>query len=321
MSRIISGRLRLDVRSTSLPEVIDAAFGAVQLAADAKGVRLSRALDPRAGPIAGDPERLQQVIWNLLANAIKFTPKGGRVQTKLTHIDSHLEIEVSDSGQGIAADFLPHVFERFRQGEGTTTRRYSGLGLGLAIARHITELHGGTLEAASDGAGKGASFTLKLPLSAVRPAGTEPSREHPTAAAKPLLRDAPELTGFKVLVVDDEQDTRELLGAVLQGSRATVRTASSAAEALRLVDEEVPDVVVCDIGMPDEDGYALVTRLRERRAAQGRRIPAIAVTAFARAEDRTRALREGFDLHLAKPVEPAELIEAVASLARRARGA
>jgi signal transduction histidine kinase/ActR/RegA family two-component response regulator len=317
MSRITAGKVRLDVHQLLPVEVVRAAIETVTPAAEAKDLRLETALDPAAGPVHGDPGRLQQAIWNLLSNAIKFTPRGGRVRVALARAASQVEIAVADTGVGIESEFLPHVFERFRQGDASTARRYGGLGLGLAIAKHLVELHGGTVHADSAGEGKGALFRILLPVAALR-ALHVPERLH--GAGAPSLSNylIADLTGLKVMVVDDDADTRSLVGRVLSDCGASVVAADSTIAAMELMVREHPAVVVTDIGMPDLDGYELLRRLRALDVT--RSIPAIALTAFARAEDRTRALREGFRLHLAKPVEPAELVATVASVAGRTVG-
>ena len=317
ITRIIAGRLRLDVQDVELVPVIEAAVESVRLAAEAKGVRLQTVLDPRAGPVSGDAARLQQVIWNLLSNAIKFTPRGGRVQVRLARAGSHVELTVSDTGIGISPDFLPYVFERFRQADPTTTRVYGGLGLGLAIARHLVELHGGAIEAASPGGGLGATFTVRLPLVAALGEPRAERRSRASGGAGPL---APPVTleGLRVLVVEDEADGREMIRAVLSQSGASVATAGSVAQALEELRRARPDVLVSDIGMPGEDGYELIRRARSLEdEINAPRVPAVAVTAYARAEDRVRVRAAGYQVHLAKPVEPAELVAVVASLAGR----
>jgi PAS domain S-box-containing protein len=318
VSRIISGKLRLDVRTIELPAIIEAALDAVRPAAEAKGVRLQSLIDPLAGPISGDADRLQQVIWNLLTNAIKFTPKGGRVQVKLERVNSHVEIMVSDSGIGISREFLPYVFDRFRQEDAATTRLHGGLGLGLSIVRQLTELHGGTARVESEGEGQGATFIISLPFIAVMSEQVEPERRHPTASDKSIALDCPpSLDGLRVLVVDDEEDTRDLLRAVLEKCGAEVTMAASTAEALDALEALRPDVLVSDLGMPGADGYALIARVRALPAERGGQTPAAALTAYARAEDRLRVLSSGFQIHLPKPVEPMELIIVVANLAGR----
>ena len=316
MSRIVSGKLRLDVQRIDLAEVIRAAAETVEPAAQARDIRVQLVLDPLAGPVSGDPNRLQQVFWNLLSNAIKFTPKGGRVQALLQRIDSHLEISVSDTGEGIDPAFLPHVFDRFRQADASTTRRHSGLGLGLAIVKQVVELHGGTIRAKSPGRDLGATFVVSLPLTVIHPEVEPlPPRRHPAADPVPVAieTDVP-IAGVRVLVVDDEPDARTLLRRLFEERDAVVSTAASAAEALSILQAERPDVLVSDVGMPDDDGYALIRAVRALPADRGGRTPAIALTAYARAEDRVRAVVAGFQHHLSKPIEPVELIVLVASL-------
>ncbi len=319
VSRIISGKLRLDVQRVNLVEVVEAAIASVAPAAEAKGVRLRKVLDPLAGPVSGDPARLQQVVWNLLSNAVKFTPKGGRVQVLLERVNSHVELSVIDSGVGIPPEFLPHVFERFRQADSSTTRRHGGLGLGLAIVKQLAELHGGTARAKSLGEGQGSTFIVALPITVVHEATPHPERVGPKEHPDDELH-GPEkpLSGIKVLVVDDEPDARHLIRRVMGDSGAEVAAAGSAAEAVRLVGEFRPDILVSDIGMPDQDGYDLIRQVRARLAAKA--LPAVALTAFARSEDRRRALLAGFQTHVAKPVDPAELVAVVASLVERTGG-
>ena len=321
MSRIINGKVRLDVQRIELEPVLHAALDTVRPAADAKEIRVHKVLDPLAGFVSGDPNRLQQVFWNLLSNAIKFTPKGGRVQVLLERVNSHLEVSVIDSGEGIAPEFLPHVFDRFRQADASTSRRHGGLGLGLAIVKQLVELHGGTIRARSPGAGQGSTFVVTLPLTVIHPEQEpEPRRRHPKAAPPVLPRsgECVTLDGLKVLVVDDEPDARALVKKLLADCRATVVTASSAAEALEAVRAGPPDVIVSDIGMPGEDGYSLIRRVRALGRDGGGETPAVALTAYARSEDRVKAMQYGFQMHVAKPVEPAELVMVVAALARRA---
>lgn len=267
--------------------------------------------------IAGDEDRLQQVVWNLLANAVKFTPSGGHVRVRAARVGPHVEITVADTGAGIHAEFLPHVFERFRQADATTTRAHGGLGLGLAIVRHLVEMHGGTVRAESEGPGQGATFTVTLPVRAVAAAGQGGASREAAVRAVSATRDALALTGMRVLVVDDEADARELLVTVLEQFGAEPRAAGSVAEALEVLEELRPDVIVSDIGMPGEDGYVLLRKVRMLEAARGSPcIPAVALTAYARGEDRRRALMAGFRMHVAKPVEPVELAEAIARAAR-----
>ena len=321
MSRIISGKVRLEMGRIDLAAVIEAALETVRPAADAKSIRLQPVLDPQAREVSGDPDRLQQVFWNLLSNAIKFTSKGGRVQVILERIHSHLEVNVIDSGEGIAPEFLPHVFDRFRQADASSTRRHGGLGLGLAIVKQLVELHGGSVHVDSAGPGHGTAFRVMLPLRAVQVA-EEPPPEEPRASgaalAPPLVpAELLRLTGIRVLVVDDEPDARALVKRLLEDRGATVRTAGSADEAMSLFRENPPDVLVSDIGMPGEDGYSLIRRVRALLPEQGGHIPAIALTAYARSEDRIKAIVAGFQMHLAKPVEAMELLAQVASLMGR----
>ena len=319
MSRIVSGKLRLDVQPVELPLIVHNAIATVQPAADAKGVRLQTIVDPRVGPVSGDPDRLQQVFWNLLSNAVKFTPRKGRVQTRLECVNSHVEISVSDTGAGIAPDFLPHVFERFRQGEGGTTRKTGGLGLGLSIVRHIVESHGGTVQASSDGQNRGATFRVRLPLMIVHAEELTDARQHPRTERMVPLTGLSDLSGIRVLAVDDEEDSLGLLRAVLEAAGATVTTTSSGLDALERIAVVKPHVLVVDLGMPEMDGFALISRIRAASDPDVRDIPAAALTAFARSEDRTRALQRGFEMHLAKPVDPGELVASVATLVRRSR--
>jgi PAS domain S-box-containing protein len=318
VSRIVSGKIRLDVQAVELSSVVDNAVATLQPAADAKGIRVHTVIDPRVGPVSGDPDRLQQVVWNLLSNAVKFTPKGERIQVRLERVNSHVEIVVSDTGIGIKADFLPMVFERFRQADAGPTRKSGGLGLGLAIVRHIVEMHGGTVYAASAGEGQGSTFIVRLPLMIVQPS-PQPKREHPLAEPRDALTSLANLAGVRVMAVDDEPDALALLCDVLQAAGANVVTASSAAAALETIAGFSPDVLVADIGMPEMDGFDLIKRIRASEDPRVRDVPAAALTAFARSEDRTKALQSGFEMHLAKPVDPGELVASVATLVRRYR--
>jgi PAS domain S-box-containing protein len=319
VSRIITGKIRIDVRPVDPNSFIEAAVEAVRPAAEAKGVRLQRIMDTGVVTVSGDPVRLQQVVWNLLSNAIKFTPKGGRVQVRLERVNSHIEIGVSDTGPGIEPEFLPYVFDRFRQADGRTTRQHGGLGLGLSIVRHLVELHGGTVRAESEGEGKGASFTVLLPVAPVFQSVAATERVHPAARDTLPLYECPDrLDGLRILAVDDEPDTRELLKAGLGQCGAVVTVVGSVAEVLELIVVDVPDLLISDIGMPDEDGYELIRRVRQLPAESGGKVPAIALTAYARAEDRMQALRAGYQMHVPKPVELAELVAVAASLVRRA---
>jgi PAS domain S-box-containing protein len=318
MSRITSGKLRLDIQPIQPVSFVEAALDTVKHAAEAKGVRLETVLDPGAGPISGDPGRLQQVIWNLLSNAIKFTPKGGKVQIVLARVSSHIEISVADTGVGIRPEFIPHLFERFRQGDASTTRKYGGLGLGLSIVKSLVELHGGAIWVKSPGDNQGTTVIVQLPVAvAYRDAHTR-ERLHPkTPHSKGPVFVPSELAGLTVLVVDDQLDARDLIQRVLEDCAAVVITAGTADEALRLVEQHTPDVLISDIGMPDADGFELLHRVRALGPDRGGRVPAIALTAFARSADRTRALRAGFLVHVSKPVDPSELVATVASVAGR----
>ena len=319
VSRIISGKLRLDVRAVDLASIVNSAIDSIRPAADAKSIRLQTLLDPAAGPISGDTDRLQQVVWNLLTNAVKFTPKGGRIQVKVQRIESHVEVVVTDSGVGISKEFLPFVFDRFRQADASTTRIHGGLGLGLSIVHQLVDLHGGSVSVASEGEGKGAAFTITLPFVGVVTNPNEPEAVHPTQSDEITTLDGlPSLEGLTVLVVDDEADTRELIRQVLRECGSEVITSRSVAEALVALEQHRPDILVSDLGMPDEDGYSLISKIRSLPAEQGGQIPAAALTAYARAEDRMRVLRSGFQFHLPKPVDSAELVTVVASLAGRA---
>ena len=320
MSRIITGKLRLDVRNVEPSSFIEAAIESLRPAALAKGVRVQKVMDTGVHSVAGDPARLQQVIWNLLSNSIKFTPRGGRVQVRLERVNSHIEITVSDTGSGIKPEFLPHVFDRFRQADQTTTRQHGGLGIGLAIVRHLIELHGGTVQAVSDGEGQGATFIVKLPLVTVYQKEPDTQRIHPSASDTMHALDCPErFEGLKVLVVDDEPDTRELLKKALSQCGAVVTAAGSVQEALEALEESRPEILISDIGMAGEDGYELIGKVRALPVEKGGKIPAIALTAYARVEDRLRALRSGYQMHVPKPVELTELVAVVAALAQRGK--
>jgi PAS domain S-box-containing protein len=316
VSRIISGKVRLDVQRVELLSVINAAIESVKPMAAGKQIRLAYVLDPLAGPVSGDPARLQQVLWNLLTNAIKFTPKGGRVHVVLERVNSHLEISVSDTGSGIPPDFLPYVFDRFRQADASTTREQRGLGLGLAIVKNLAELHGGSVRAKSPGPNKGSTFTIVLPMVMVN-IEVDPGRQPPRAITEELVEERVDLHDVRVLAVDDEADARHLIKRILSACGAQVETADSGAAALRFLRKSKPHVLVMDIGMPNEDGYEAIQKVRQLRSEEGGKVPAIALTAFARSEDRRRAILNGFQMHIAKPVEPSELIAMVASLAGR----
>jgi PAS domain S-box-containing protein len=320
VSRIISGKLRLEVQPVELDAVIAAAVDTIRPAAEAKGLRIQCVIDSHAGQVSGDANRLQQVVWNILSNAVKFTPKGGRIQVRLEKVNSHVEITISDSGSGISSEFLPYVFDRFRQADSSMSRAHGGLGLGLSIVRHLIEAHGGTVQVYSEGENKGASFTITLPLIAglSKQAQSQPfsdADQGPSPNTK-----LPSLQGLKILLVDDEADARELLQMMLAPCGAEIITVGSAAEALESVKQWKPDLIVSDIGMPGEDGYKLIRKIRALGANEGGRAPAIALTAYARIEDRVKTLSMGYQLHVPKPVEIEELAFAIASLTGRITG-
>ena len=335
ISRIITGKLRLSVGPVNITQVAEAAIEIVRPAADAKEIRLEARLDREAGPLTGDQERIQQIVWNFLSNAVKFTPRGGRVSLRLERVASACVLTVEDTGKGIAPEFLPFVFERFRQAETGTTRSQGGLGLGLSIARHLAELHGGAVEATSEGLGKGSTFVLRLPIAPLRAkalsarplagaggaggAGGEGGEGNGEEAEGPFdgLRCPPGIRGLRILVVDDEPDARDLLASMLGLCGAEVITAETAAEAFARLRVARPDVLVSDIGMPGEDGYALIEKVRALSPEQGGRTAAVALTAYARTEDRTRALLAGFHMHVPKPIEPAEFLMVLANVAGR----
>ncbi|MDB4991324.1 MAG: sensor hybrid histidine kinase, partial [Myxococcaceae bacterium] len=317
MSRIVAGQLRLDVQPVELAEVIRAAVDSVRPAAEAKNICIQVLLDSSSSPVRGDMARLQQIAWNLLSNALKFTPKGGLVTVALERVDSHIEMTVTDSGIGIAHEFLPHVFERFRQSDGSSTRRYQGLGLGLAIVKSLVEMHGGQVRAKSRGLGLGSSFSVELPLMVLNERERS-DRTHSTAQASGgdhEFTDHRLLEEVVVLVVDDEKDARDLVRHLLEECGGRVITAGSADEAFELLRKERPQVLLSDVGMPGQDGYSLIRRVRQLSAHEGGDTPAVALTAFARSEDRRKALIAGFQAHVAKPAEPSELVAVIASLA------
>lgn len=315
VSRIMAGKMRLEVRPVPLAPILERAVEVVRPSADAKGIAVHVVLDSEVGPVLGDEGRLQQVVWNLLTNAVKFTPKGGRVQLSLERVSSHVEIAVADTGEGMDAAFVPHVFDRFRQADASTTRAQSGLGLGLAIVRHIVEAHGGSVHAESTGRGRGSVFTVRLPLMVVRPAGRD-ARRHPTESTseEDVL---PRLDGARILVVDDEVDASEVVQELLTRQGAEVRTAASAADARGVLTAWRPTLIVSDIGMPGEDGYTFIADWRAQ-PGDAARIPAVALTAYAGRTDKIRLLSAGFDAHVPKPLDPAELLTVLASLARAA---
>jgi PAS domain S-box-containing protein len=317
VSRIISGKLRLDLRTVELTPIIEAAIEATRPAVEGKGICINTSLDRHAGPINGDADRLQQVIWNLLTNAIKFTPQGGQIFVKSESIAAHVEITVQDSGIGISREFLPHIFERFRQADRGINRTHGGMGLGLSIVRQLVELHGGTVRAASEGEGKGATFVVRLPFVALKEEAERMERLLPVAAEPLEIECPPSLEGLRVLVVDDEADTREMIRAVLEHCKVEVATAESASAALEAVARFRPDVLISDLGLPEEDGYSLIAKVRALPAERGGQMPAAALTAYVRAEDRMKVLRSGFQLHVPKPFEPAELVTVVENLAAR----
>ena len=320
ISRIITGKLRLQVRPVNLVPVIESAIDSVRLAAEAKSIRLQSVLDSEAGLLLGDANRLQQVVWNLLSNALKFTPKDGRVEIRLQRVNSHAEITVSDTGLGISSDFLPFVFDRFRQHDSTTTRSYGGLGLGLAIVRQLVELHGGTVTVVSPGIGQGTTFTVTLPAMIIPQPPSDQEPLNSIVETKPRVEASPSLEGLQILVVDDEADALELLSTILQNNGAEVIAVASVKQALTIIEtatDRSPDVLVSDIGMPDEDGYSLIRKLRELEAQRGGKLPAITLTAYAGSDDRQQALLAGFQMHLTKPVDAAELVAVVASLTGR----
>jgi PAS domain S-box-containing protein len=321
-SRIMTGKLRIDPHPIDLPMIVDSAVDSIRPTAEARNISLQVLVDPGAGPVLGDANRLQQIIWNLLTNSMKFTPKGGRVRVQLVRVDSHVEISVQDSGQGISPEFLPHVFDRFRQAEGGTTRQHGGLGLGLAIVRHLVELHGGTVQAESEGVNKGAIFTIRLPLAAIREIPSHLRSRPGLQSEAPTeidwnLASVASLTGIRVLVVDDEADARELLITILEKCGAEVQAAGSAVEGFEIVNEWRPHVIVSDIGMPQEDGYMFIRRVRALAPEKGGGTPAAALTAYTKIEDRLRALSAGFQTHVGKPVDPTELAAVIGSLAGR----
>ena len=326
-SRIITGKLRLDVRPIDLGPIIESAVETARPAAAAKSIHLEAALEPWGGLVSGDPNRLRQIIWNLIFNAIKFTANSGKVEVRLQRIGSQVQVTVKDTGQGISADFLPHVFDRFRQADSSRARTHGGLGLGLAIVRHLVELHGGTVHADSDGEGRGSTFTVNLPVMAVRSGENSGNQDASriTEAGAPGSANSPAsppaLNNLRVLVVDNESDAREILNITLTQCGARVMTATSTREALEILEEWEPDVLVSDIGMPGEDGYSLISKVRALGPERGGNVPAVAVTGYAGSEERMRLLSAGYQVHVTKPVEMEELIIAIADVARRTQNA
>ncbi len=318
VSRIITGNLRLDLHPLNLAPIVEAALDALRPTADVKGMKLQTRFAPVQCLVKGDPNRLRQVIWNLLSNAIKFTPRHGSVSIDLTCVESTARLTVSDTGDGIAPEFLPYVFDRFRQAEGSISRKQGGLGLGLAVARHLVELHGGTIRAESEGLGKGAVFAVDLPLAQERrdPARAE-ERKREVERRRRSRSGAVRLDGVHVLLVEDDDDSRKLLGTMLKRYGARVTSTKSAAEALAVFEGELPDVLISDIGMPDQDGYELMRRLRALPPERGGKTPAIALTGYASRKDRERALSTGYQQHMAKPIEQADMIKAIAALVGR----
>jgi len=315
MSRIISGKVRLDVQPLDLPGILLEAVDTMRTSASAKGVRLQTVIDPLNATILGDPNRLQQVFWNLLSNSIKFTPKHGRIQILLQRVNSHVEVSVIDTGEGISPDFLPYIFNRFQQADASTTRRYGGLGLGLAIVKNLVELHGGTIRAKSGGVGKGATFIVSLPLTVFHPPPDQGEREHPKSKAlAPPVPPTISLDGIRILVVDDDADARGLLRVLLESAGAIAYLASSAKEGMEQLLRRPVDVLICDVGMPEMDGYALMRQVRTLGDPEKSGVAAVALTAYARLEDRMAAIQAGFQNHLPKPVEPAELLTVLSSL-------
>jgi PAS domain S-box-containing protein len=317
VSRIVAGKVRLNVQPIDLRMAIEEAIATIRPAAEAKGVRLQTVMDAPTGPVLGDADRLQQVIWNLLSNAVRFTPRDGLVHVRLHHVGSDFEIVVSDSGAGIAPEFLPHVFERFRQADSRLSREYGGLGLGLAISRELIEMHGGTIRAESEGPGKGATFSVRLLQSPPTDTRFAMAEERRQSEPREQAATTVDLTGLEVLIVDDDPDALTLMREVLETAGATVVSADSGLAALSVLDGQTPHAIVSDLGMPGMDGFELLAELRRSKVESRRRIPAAAVTAYARSEDRARSPTSGFQIHLSKPIDPRELVAAVGALASR----
>jgi CheY-like chemotaxis protein len=317
-SRIITGRLKLDAHPVVIERIFHAAVDVVRPSAEAKGIALNEVVDAPDGVVFGDANRLQQALWNLLSNAIKFTNEGGRIEARLWRAEEQVEIAVKDTGIGIEPRFLPHVFDRFRQADASSTREFGGLGIGLSIVRHIIEMHGGGVSASSPGKGRGATFMIRLPLISpllqARPEGPRAEAPPPTPVERKSSENSHRLNGVRVLLVEDNPDTLDMLKFIFDESGAEVIAATSVDEALDALDRFRPDALVSDIAMPDRDGYDLISEIRSREPERGGKIPAVAVTAYARAEDRVRVLAAGFQMHIAKPIDPDELIAVVASL-------
>jgi CheY-like chemotaxis protein len=318
MSRIIAGKVHLEIQPLYLHEIVNYSIDTVQQSALAKKIRVQAMLDSKIGLVRGDPNRLQQVLWNLLSNAVKFTPSGGRIQVVLERVNSHVEICIEDTGIGIAAEFLPYVFDRFRQGDPTITRRFGGLGLGLSVVKSLVELHGGSVRVKSAGENQGSTFIVALPIFHVRNDQSEPRiPARSTESLEPM--ELPQLEGVRVLIVDDEADGCALIARILEGRGALPTCVSSGDEALTALTNQRFDILLSDVGMPNMDGFELIRRARAAEATRGRPIPAIAITAYARPEDRQRSLLAGFHLHLSKPIEAGELIASIAGLLQLSR--
>lgn len=312
--RIVTGKIKLNVQEVDLDRVVHLAVDVVRPAIESKEIKLQIVLDTAQRPVMGDPDRLQQVIWNLLSNAVKFTPRGGKIQVQLKHVNSHVQVVVSDTGQGIELDFLPYVFERFRQGDTKTTRKHGGLGLGLAIAKHIVELHGGAIHAQSEGTGKGSTFSFSLPVAIARTA--ERNASSTTPKHPDLHHQEVSLEGLRILILDDQQDARDLIEFILKQYHGTPLNCPDATSAFETYEREQPDIIISDIEMPDIDGYEFIRMIRERENTNGRRTPAIALTAHARPADRLEAITAGFFVHMTKPVDPMELVVTIANFAK-----
>ncbi|MBD0364199.1 MAG: response regulator, partial [Coleofasciculus sp. C3-bin4] len=330
VSRIIRGKLHLNLRPIRLAPVIEAAIDSVRPSAEAKSIQLDSLLDPLVDLVAGDPDRLQQIVWNLLTNAIKFTPEGGKIEVRSLRVGSHAQIQVSDTGIGISPEFLPYVFDRFRQADSTTTRSHSGLGLGLAIVRHLVELHGGSVYADSAGEGQGSTFTVQLRLhNCAEEQGNSAESQQTTPEESELKQERDDslqgtseetsvtLSGLRVLIVDDEPDVRDLITTVVEESGAKAIAVESVPEAIKELEQWQPDVLVSDIAMPVEDGYTLIRKVRDIEAERGGLLPAVALTAYVREEDCEQAIASGFQMHISKPVDTTKLVMALARLAGR----